>query len=342
MHTFVIDYCPCEAINTTRKPGNGRDHTRFLAYSRRSQPGAIRFMTLSADSIRGLYTAIVTPLKSDKSVDFDALRKLVRYQLDSGASGVVPIGGTGEYPAFSRSERKAIVEACVEAAKGKPVIPGVVSPGFQDSVEAGKDFASVGASGVMTVTPYYATGTQEAIRSYFKAYRQEVDLPVLLYQIPYRTNVSVSADTIAGMAEDGSIVGMKYSSYDVPEFIKTVKAAGDKIAILSGEEPLFATHVSLGARGGVLASATIYPKVWVEVFELAAQGKLRDALACQESVNSIVQTLFLETNPGPLKKYMELVGMPVGSVRLPLQDPSEATLAKLQNLAKQAMSAKLA
>lgn len=299
-------------------------------------------MTITADSIRGLYTAIVTPLKDDKSVDFDALKKLVRFQLDSGAAGIVPIGGTGEYPAFSRTERRAIVEACVEVAGGKPIIPGVVSPGYQDAVEAGKDFAAAGASAVMTVTPYYATGTQEAIRSYFKAYRQDVDLPVLLYQIPYRTNVSVAADTIAGMADDGSIIGMKYSSYDVPEFIRTVQAAGDKIAILSGEEPLFATHVTLGARGGVLASATIYPKVWVDVFEMAAKGKLNEALALQAPVNEVVKTIFLETNPGPLKTYMALAGMPVGSVRLPLQDPSAATLAKLQDVAQQAKRAKLA
>ncbi|MDQ1185515.1 4-hydroxy-tetrahydrodipicolinate synthase [Agrobacterium larrymoorei] len=299
-------------------------------------------MTLSAESIRGLYTAIVTPLKEDKSVDIASLRKLVRFQLDNGASGIVPIGGTGEYAALSRSERKTVVEVCVEAAEGRPVIPGVVSPGYQDAVEAGKDFAAAGASAVMTVTPYYATGTQDAIRSYFKQYRQDVDLPVLLYQIPYRTNVSVTAETIAGMAEDNSIIGMKYSSYDVPEFIKTVKAAGSEIAILSGEESLFATHVALGARGGVLASATIYPRVWVDVFEMASKGKLTEALALQAPVNDVVKTIFLETNPGPLKKYMELAGMPVGSVRLPLQDPTQATLAKLQAVVKQAKLVNLA
>ncbi|MDR6104630.1 4-hydroxy-tetrahydrodipicolinate synthase [Agrobacterium larrymoorei] len=299
-------------------------------------------MTLSAESIRGLYTAIVTPLKEDKSVDIASLRKLVRFQLDNGASGIVPIGGTGEYAALSRSERKTVVEVCVEAAEGRPVIPGVVSPGYQDAVEAGKDFAAAGASAVMTVTPYYATGTQDAIRSYFKQYRQDVDLPVLLYQIPYRTNVSVTAETIAGMAEDNSIIGMKYSSYDVPEFIKTVKAAGSEIAILSGEESLFATHVALGARGGVLASATIYPRIWVDVFEMASKGKLTEALALQAPVNDVVKTIFLETNPGPLKKYMELAGMPVGSVRLPLQDPTQATLAKLHAVVKQAKLVNLA
>ncbi|RUX71535.1 dihydrodipicolinate synthase family protein, partial [Mesorhizobium sp. M2A.F.Ca.ET.040.01.1.1] len=208
----------------------------------------------------------VTPLTVDGEVDFEMLRTLVRFQLDNGAAGVVPIGGTGEYPAFSRAERLAIVEACVEAAGGIPVIPGVLSTGFKDAVEAGRDFAAAGAAAVMTVTPYYATGTQEGMRQYFAAYRNEVDVPVLLYQIPRRTNVAVTAEGIQAMAEDGSIIGMKYSSYDIPEFIETVKLAGDRIAILSGEEPLFATHIALGAKGGVLASASMYPKIWLRIF----------------------------------------------------------------------------
>lgn len=299
-------------------------------------------MTLSANEISGLYTAIVTPMKEDRTVDLDGLRKLTRFQLESGAAGVVPIGGTGEYTAFSRSERRTIVEACVEASDGKPVIPGVLSTGFKDAVEAGQDFAAAGASAVMTVTPYYASGTQEAMRDYFRAYRQEVDVPVLLYQIPRRTNVAVTAECIQGMVEDRSIIGMKYSSYDVPEFIKTIKFVGNQIAILSGEEPLFATHVALGARGGVLASASIYPKVWLKIFQLAQEGKLHEALQIQAPIDSVVEAIFLETNPGPLKKYMALAGMPVGSVRLPLQDPSEATLAKLKEVANQAKLVNLA
>jgi len=299
-------------------------------------------MTLSVNDIRGLFTAIVTPLNVDRSIDFDGLRKLVRFQLASGASGIVPIGGTGEYPAFSRSERRAIVEACVEAADGKPVIPGVLSTGFQDAVEAGKDFAAVGAAAVMTVTPYYAVGTQDGMRNYFRAYRDSVDVPVLLYQIPRRTTVAVTAEGVQAMAEDGSIIGMKDSSYDMPEFIKTIKLAGDRIAVLSGEEPLFATHVALGARGGVLASASVYPKIWLEIFRLAGEGKLNEALELQKSMDPVVEAIFLETNPGPLKKYMALAGMPVGGVRLPLQDPSDVTLARLQDAAKRAKRLNLA
>ncbi|SFH99987.1 4-hydroxy-tetrahydrodipicolinate synthase [Bosea sp. OK403] len=299
-------------------------------------------MTLTQDHLSGLYTAIVTPLTQDGAVDIKGLQALVRFQLAAGAQGIVPIGGTGEYPAFSRSERRNIVAACVEAADGKPVIPGVLSTGFEDALEAGRDFAAAGAAAVMTVTPYYAPGTQEGMRAYFRRYRDALDLPVMLYQIPRRTTVAAFADTVQAMAEDGSIIGMKYSSYDMPDFIRTVKYAGDKIAILSGEEPLFATHIALGAKGGVLASATIYPKIWIEIFELAREGKLKEALKLQDKIDPVTDAIYIETNPGPLKTYMELAGMPVGGVRLPLLGPSPETLAKLKVAAQGAKAVNLA
>ncbi|GHD24276.1 4-hydroxy-tetrahydrodipicolinate synthase [Tianweitania populi] len=299
-------------------------------------------MALTRNDFDGLYTAIVTPLTADGAVDVAGLKKLVRFQLDAGASGIVPIGGTGEYTAFSRDERKAIVTACVEEAGTKPVIPGVLSTGFKDAVDAAKDFTQAGASAVMTVTPYYAPGTQDGMREYFKAYRDQVDIPVMLYQIPRRTTVAMTAEGVQAMAEDGTIIGMKFSSYDMPEFIKTIKYAGDKIAVLSGEEPLFATHVALGAKGGVLASASIYPKIWLEIFALAQDGKLKEALSLQNKVDPVLETIFLETNPGPLKHYMELAGMPVGGVRLPLQAPNADTVAKLKDAVKKAQAAALA
>lgn len=299
-------------------------------------------MALTKTDLTGLFTAIVTPLTPDGAVDIKGLQALVRFQLAAGASGIVPIGGTGEYPAFSRSERRDIVAACVEAAGGKPVIPGVLSTGFADALEAGSDFAAAGAAAVMTVTPYYAPGTQEGMRAYFRHYRDSLDLPILLYQIPRRTTVATNADNVQAMAEDKSIIGMKFSSYDMPDYIRTVKYAGDKIAILSGEEPLFATHVALGAQGGVLASATVYPKIWLEIFALAQQGKLKEALKLQDRIDPIVDSIYTETNPGPLKTYMAMAGMPVGGVRLPLLGPLADTLAKLKSAAQYAKSIGLA
>lgn len=299
-------------------------------------------MPLTKDDLTGLFTAIVTPFAGDGAVDHEALRRLVRFQLDNGATGIVPIGGTGEYPALSRDERVAVVQACVEAANGAPVLPGILSPGYEDAVEAGRAFARAGAAAVMTVTPYYAEGSQQGMRSYFRRFREAVDLPVLAYEIPRRTGVALKAETLAAMAEDGSIIGMKCSSYDMPEFIRTIRLAGDRMAVLSGEEPLFATHVALGARGGVLASATIYPRVWVEVFRLAAAGKLAAALAHQQRLGPVIDSIFLETNPGPLKHYMALAGMNVGGVRLPLENPGPETVSALEKALRAMQAAEAA
>ena len=206
-------------------------------------------MALSHTELHGLFTAIVTPFRDDLSVDIAALQKLVRFQLESGAAGIVPIGGTGEYPTLSRQERIAIVSACVEVADGKPIIPGVLATGFHDALDAAQDFKAAGAAAVLTVTPYYAPGPQAGMRAYFRAFQDSLDLPVLLYQIPRRTNVAALADTVEAMVEDGSIIGMKYSSYDMPDYLQVSQRAAGRFAILSGEEPLFATHVALGATG---------------------------------------------------------------------------------------------
>ncbi|GGG64944.1 4-hydroxy-tetrahydrodipicolinate synthase [Salipiger pallidus] len=288
-------------------------------------------MSLTKQDLNGLFTAIITPFTKDGSaVDYDALKALVSYQIANGAAGVVPIGGTGEYPALSRAERAGVVSACVEAAEGRPVMPGVLSTGFHDAVDAGKDFSAAGAAGVMLVTPYYAPGTQDGMREYFRNYRDAVDLPVMAYEIPRRTGVAFKAETLAGMAEDGSIIGMKYSSYDMPEFISVMNLAGDKIAVLSGEEPLFATHVSLGATGGVLASANVYPAHWIKVFDAARSGDMATAVKLQHEMDLVLKNVFAETNPGPLKAYMEMVGMAAGPVRTPLSSPSAETMEGLK------------
>jgi 4-hydroxy-tetrahydrodipicolinate synthase len=288
-------------------------------------------MQLNKTHLTGLFTALVTPYDADGEVDRAAVARIVRHQLDGGASGLVPIGGTGEYAMLSPDQRIQMVEATVEAAAGRvPVVPGVLATGFSDALEAGESFKAAGASGVMLVTPYYATGTQAAIREYYRSYRDALDLPVLAYEIPRRTNVALEAETVQAMAEDGSIIGMKYSSYDVPQFIRAVSFAGERIAIMSGEEPLFATHIAIGATGGVLATANLYPRIWCSVFELARKGDLKAALKLQMELDPLLAAVFAETNPGPLKHAMKMAGFNVGAAKLPLTPPTAETIARLK------------
>jgi len=228
---------------------------------------------LTAENLRGVFPALVTPFDAGGNVDEGALRRLVHRLLDAGVHGLVPIGGTGEYSALSPREHRLVVETVADAAGGRaPVIAGVLSPGFEDAREAARDFVAAGADAVMLITPFYATGSQDGIAAYFRRFRDSCERPVLLYEIPGRTNVALQAETVARLAEDGAIIGMKYSSYDMAQFIRVVAHAGDKIAILSGEEPLFATHLAIGARGGVPTTANLLPERWLAIFEDVNRG----------------------------------------------------------------------
>ncbi len=281
-------------------------------------------MALAPSRIGGVFPALVTPFDADDRIDFSALRKLVARLLDAGVHGLVPIGGTGEYAALSQAERTQVVETVVDEVSGRcPVVPGVLATGFEDARQAAQEFTSAGADALMVITPYYATGRQDGIAAYFRRLRSTVDAPILLYEIPGRTNVALEAETVSALADDGTIIGMKYSSYDVPQFIRVVAAVGDKISVLSGEEPLFATHVAIGARGGVLTTANLMPERWIEIYEDARNGRLRKALAAQKALDPLLRAVFAETNPGPFRHLMEMAGHPCGAPRLPLLPPQE-------------------
>ena len=286
---------------------------------------------VTREQLIGLYPALPTPTDANANVDCAATTKLVDFLCGSGVNGLVPVGGTGEYAALSPDDRRIMVETTVEAAAGRlPVIAGVLAPGFKEAVQAAKDFTAAGAAGVMLLTPYYVTATQDGIREYFKAFAGEVDVPVLLYEIPYRTGIALKAETIAGMADDRSIIGMKACNPDFNQFARVIGLVGDEISVLSGEEPFFATHVAMGARGGVLATANFFPKIWQEIFALASAGNLKAALAKQQRLLPLLDAVFSETNPGPLKEAMAMLGMPVGHALRPLQQPKPETMEKMR------------
>ena len=299
-------------------------------------------MSMTKKALCGVFPAFPTPTDKEGRVDAEALIRLVRYLLDGDIGGLVPVGGTGEFTALSPAQRRKAVEVTVAAVRGRvPVVPGILCPGFAEAVETGRAFAAAGADALMLVTPFYVTPTQGGIRDYFKAYRDKSDLPVLLYDIPSRTRVAVEAETIAQMADDGSIIGMKACNTDVAHFNRVIHLAGDKIAVMSGEDLYFPTHIALGGCGGVLASATIIPRHWVEIFELLRSGHLPEALARHRRLLPLFDALFAEVNPGPLKEAMRLIGLDIGRVLLPLKPPMPATMAKLEKAVAELRAAKL-
>ncbi|GAB5468438.1 MAG: 4-hydroxy-tetrahydrodipicolinate synthase [Rhodospirillales bacterium] len=288
-------------------------------------------MPLTKDDLDGIFTALVTPVDKAGAVDAAATKRLVDHCVSHGTKGLVPNGGTGEYAALTAGERARMVEATVAAAAGRvPVVAGVLAMGLREALAAGRDAQAAGADAIMLLTPFYTIGTQQGIRDYFKAYRDAINLPIMLYEIPRRTNVVVTAETISGMADDGSIIGMKYCNADFDFFIRVMQQVGDRIAVLSGEENLFPAHAALGAPGGVLATSNLFPDVWTKIHELFRSGERAEALRRHAEIFPLLDTIFSEPNPGPLKAALALQGIPVGGVMPPLRDPSEAILARLK------------
>jgi 4-hydroxy-tetrahydrodipicolinate synthase len=289
-----------------------------------------------ATSYKGVLPAFPTPTRSDGSVDRPALQKLATFLLDNGAEGLVPIGGTGEFTALSARARLEAVEATVEVAKGRvPVVAGVLSPGFADAVEAGESYRKAGVDALLLITPFYVTPTQSGIRDYFKAYRDKVDIDILLYDIPSRTRIVVEPRTIAEMEQDRSVVGMKACNPDINHFNHTAAYVTEDFALLAGEDTHFPIQMALGAKGGILATAALLPGKWVEIYELCKSGRYREAIAAQRALLPMIDAIFAEANPGPLKAAMNLAGHAVGEVLSPLQSPKAATLETLTQVLKE-------
>jgi 4-hydroxy-tetrahydrodipicolinate synthase len=292
---------------------------------------------ISAQDLKGVMPAIPTPVNVDDSINVDAARALMKYLLDQGIDGVVPLGGTGEYGALSRAERVRMAEVTVrEADRRVPVIAGVLDPGYHDAIEAGRDFAAAGADGLLVLTPYYTNPTQGGIRDYFLRYADESPVPILIYEIPYRTRIAIAPEVLHELSRHERIIGMKACNTDMWHFLRTMAGVDDSFAVLSGEDTLFPMHLAAGARGGIVVTATLLPAAWRAIYRLASAGKTNDAIALHRSLIPLMNLAFAETNPGPMKSVMDLIGVRAPRMLAPLVQADPALSASLRTeLAKQ-------
>jgi 4-hydroxy-tetrahydrodipicolinate synthase len=286
---------------------------------------------LTATRLRGLFPAIPTPVKADDTIDADAVSALFAWLLKQGIDGVVPLGGTGEYGALSRSERIRMAGLSVKAMAGRgPVIAGVLDTGFHDAMQAGKEFAAEGVNGLLVLTPYYTKPTQAGIRDYFLRYADASPVPVLIYEIPYRTRIAIEPKILHELSRHSNIIGMKACNLDMYHFLQVVAGVDESFTVLSGEDSLFPLHVAAGARGGIVVTASLLPRAWRQIFEAAVSGRTSEALALHRRLIPFMNMAFAETNPGPMKSVMDVIGVDAPRMLAPLVQPAPSLVSSFR------------
>lgn len=286
---------------------------------------------IDASRLRGVFAAIPTPVDADDRVDAAAASDLVAHLVREGIDGIVPVGGTGEYCSLARSERTKMVQLTVEAARGKvPVVGGVLDPGYHDALQTGKEFAAVGADALLLVTPYYTNPTQVGIRDYFIRYAEAAPLPIVIYEIPYRTRIAIEPEILHELSRHERIIGMKACNTNMYHFLRTVAGVDASFSVLSGEDTLYPLQVAGGAKGGIVVTASLLPRSWRAIHELASAGRTAEALAAHRELIPLMDMVFAETNPGPLKAVLDMVGIGAPRVLDPLIAPADELVARLR------------
>jgi 4-hydroxy-tetrahydrodipicolinate synthase len=278
---------------------------------------------------QGSITALITPFKDGK-IDAKAFQRLVEWQIDQGTHGLVPVGTTGESPTLTHDEHKRVVELCIEAAAGRvPVIAGAGSNCTAEAVELTRHAKQAGADGVLVVTPYYNKPTQEGLYLHFKAVNDCADIPVLIYNIPGRSLVDMSVETMARLFKLANIVGVKDATANMARASQQRAALGPDFVQLSGEDATALGFMAHGGQGCISVTANVAPSLCSE-FQLACLGgNFKRALELQDRLMPLHDALFVESNPGPVKYAAEKLGLCSSATRLPLAPLTQASKAKV-------------
>jgi 4-hydroxy-tetrahydrodipicolinate synthase len=275
---------------------------------------------------QGSMVALITPMRGDGSVDEKAFVELVEWQISEGTEGLIPVGTTGESPTLSHDEHKRVVELCVEAAKGRvPVIAGTGSNSTAEAIDFTRHAKQAGADGCLVVTPYYNKPTQEGMVLHFTAIADAVDLPLFIYNIPPRSVIDMSVETMARLAKHRNIVGVKDATANLVRPLHTRRACGEDFIQLSGEDHTALAFNAAGGVGCISVTANVAPRLCAEMQRAWREGRLSEAQAIQERLLPLHDALFAETSPGPVKYAASLLGKTADRCRLPLAPPQPAT-----------------
>ncbi len=278
--------------------------------------------------LEGSFVALVTPYAKGE-VDLPKVRELVDFHLANGTVGFCPAATTGEGPALTRDERAAVIQAVVERTRGKALVfPGTGTYNTPESIEHTKMARELGADGALMVTPYYNKPTQEGLYRHFEAVAKAVDLPIMLYNVPGRTGVSLAPETTARLSKIRTIVALKDASGNV-EQVTQLRALCD-IQILSGEDSLTFAILCLGGKGVVSVAANVVPKPVAEMCSAVLRGDVEKGRQIHDRYFELFKNLFIETNPIPVKTALKKMGMYNGEFRLPMCEMAPANEDKLE------------
>ena len=270
---------------------------------------------------KGSNVALVTPFKGD-SLDEETYIKIINFHLENGTNGLVPAGTTGESPTLSHKEHEKVIELCIKEAKGKiPVIAGTGSNSTVEAISLTKHAEEAGADGALIVTPYYNKPTQEGLYAHYKAINDSCGIPIIIYNIPGRSVIDMTVDTMARLFELKNIVGVKDATGDLNRVDETFKKIGNEFIQLTGEDGLAFEYNKRGGVGCISVTANIAPKMCSDMQKFSKSSdkdKLKKAEEIDQKLQPVHKSLFIESNPSPVKYAAKLIGLCDDKVRLPL------------------------
>jgi len=273
----------------------------------------------------GSIPALITPFKGEE-IDADAFQSFVDWQIKEGSNGVVPCGTTGESPTLSHEEHERVIELCVEATAGRvPVIAGAGSNSTAEAIRFSKHAEAVGADALLIVTPYYNKPTQAGLFAHYKAIHDACGLPIIIYNIPGRSVIDMSVDTMARLAELPRIKGVKDATNDLARPLQTRLKVGRFFSQLSGEDATATAFLAQGGHGCISVTANVAPRACADMQSAWAEGNIATMVEIRDRLAPLHSALFVETSPGPVKYAASLLGKSSASVRLPLVEISDQT-----------------
>jgi len=275
----------------------------------------------------------VTPFQPDNTLDEAALRRLVKAQLAAGIDYLIPCGTTGESPSLSAREHVRVIEIVLEESAGRvPVIAGAGGNNTEHVREQIRSLERLGVDGILSVSPYYNKPTQEGIYQHYATLASSTSLPILIYNVPGRTGSNVEPRTLLRLAANPNIIGVKEASGNAVQVDEILRLLPERFRVISGDDPLTLPYMALGACGVISVVSNVAPREIAEMVSLCLAGDFQGARAIHRRLGPLVQALFVESNPIPVKAALAMMGMIHPVYRLPLVPPQPATVEKLENV----------